>query len=103
MQEQIDPGRQRVESTPHRNPELQVWEQLPTPEKPVGDMQRQHRGSADRSLQLHGQSLSTETCEEHSCSCLQQKKNNQPRLLFSRQCKMRFANPKSSKMKACPA
>lgn len=25
-QEQIDPSRQRVESTPHRNPELQVQE-----------------------------------------------------------------------------
>ena len=45
MQEQIDPSRQRVESTPHRNPELQVREQLPTPEKPVGHTQSQRRGS----------------------------------------------------------
>lgn len=45
MQEQIGPGRQRVESTPHRNPELQVGEQLPAPEKRVGHMQRQHEGS----------------------------------------------------------
>lgn len=32
MQEQIDPGGPRAESMPHRNPELQVWGGLPTPE-----------------------------------------------------------------------
>lgn len=32
MQEQIDPGRPRAESMPHRNPELQVWGEIPTPE-----------------------------------------------------------------------
>lgn len=63
MQQQIDPGRQRVESTPRSNLELQVQEQVPTPEKGAGHMQRQCRGgeAAHRWLQPPGPGHGTET------------------------------------------